>query len=181
MEEKIPQSHRQAEYILLKDDCRFPNNDLLPLLLYRETIARGGPLATEDLFSRNRWVNTWRNGIYTRHHYHSTAHEVLGVYRGSAIVQFGGEDGFVYEVRIGDVIVIPAGVAHKCLKRTASFKVVGAYPEGQMWDMCYGADGERPETDENIARVPVPQCDPVYGMNGPLIDLWSKNKRPAAE
>ncbi|WP_395712202.1 hypothetical protein [Reyranella sp.] len=26
----------------------------------------------------------------------------------------------------------------------------------------------------NIARVPIPDCDPVHGPDGPLTELWSK-------
>ena len=76
-------------------------------------------------------------------------------------------------VAAGDVVVIPAGVAHRRLRSTPDFGVVGAYPQGQRWDMCYGKKGERPGTDRNIARVPDPGTDPVYGGEGPLLELWS--------
>ena len=128
--------------------------------------------AVERLLNGNRWVRSWRNGVYSMHHYHSTAHEVLGVYSGTAQVQFGGEKGPQVDVQAGDVVVIPAGVAHKRLSSSQDFMVVGAYPEGQMWDMCYGREGERPETDRNISAVPNPQTDPVYGSTGPLLELW---------
>ncbi len=110
------------------------------------------------------------------HHYHSTAHEALGVYAGSARVQLGGESGPVFEIRAGDVVVIPAGVAHKRVASTAEFGVVGAYPDGQRPDMCYGSDGERPGTDENIRRVPAPRKDPVFGDEGPLLDVWMRRR-----
>jgi hypothetical protein len=64
-------------------------------------------------------------------------------------VQLGGERGVVQEVHPGDVIIIPAGVAHKNLGPTADFGVVGAYPEGQDWDINYGRPGERPRADNN--------------------------------
>jgi uncharacterized protein YjlB len=128
--------------------------------------------AVEAAFHRNGWGDSWRNGIYGTHHYHSTAHEALGVYAGSARVQLGGESGPVFEIRAGDVVVIPAGVAHKRLSSTADFAVVGAYPDGQRPDMCYGSSGERPRTEENIRRVPAPGKDPVFGDGGPLLDAW---------
>ena len=99
-------------------------------------------------------------------------HEVLGVYGGSAKVQFGGEDGIVHEIHQGDVILIPAGVAHRNLGSRDGFGVVGAYPEGQDWDMNYGRPGERPRADKNIARVPLPKMDPIYGLAGPLFEKW---------
>ncbi len=113
-----------------------------------------------------------RDGIYSYHHYHSTAHEVLGVYQGGATVQFGGEKGPAVSVAAGDVVVIPAGVAHKLLDVPGSLRVVGAYPAGQSWDMNYGREGERPAADRNIAAVPAPEQDPLYGAEGPLVELW---------
>src|SRR5207248_2277900 len=126
----------------------------------------------EQLFEANDWRGAWRNGIYDYHHYHSTTHEVLGVFRGSARVQLGGDEGVVYDIGPGDVIVIPAGVAHKSLGSSPDFGVVGAYPEGRSWDMNYGKPGERPRTDQTIAKVPLPSSDPLYGAAGPLLDQW---------
>ena len=161
--------------IALKDDGKIPNSKL-PLLLYQAATAlpQNDPAHVfEELFEDNGWSDSWRNGIYSYHHYHSTAHEVLGIYRGSAKVQLGGEDGVVEEVQAGDVIVIPAGVAHRNLGSSHDFGVVGAYPEGQDWDMNYGKSEERPRADQNIARVGLPRLDPVFGENGPLIEKWS--------
>lgn len=156
--------------IVLQDDGTFPNNPR-PLLLYVGAVP-ADPAAIESLFTTNDWPGAWRNGVYPYHHYHSTAHEALGVYGGSATVQFGGPDGSAVTIRAGDVAVIPAGVAHKCLESSADFRIVGAYPRGQSWDMCYGKAGERPAADRNIAVVPTPQKDPVLGDGGALLRLW---------
>lgn len=160
----------------LTDDGIFPNNPRLPLLVYREAVIlpRHDPAAIfEMLFAAHQWEGSWRNGIYGFYHYHSTAHEVLGVFRGHATVQFGGNQGVVLSVQAGDVVIIPAGVAHKNLGASRDFGVVGAYPCGQRWDVCYGKPGERPCAEQNIARVPMPDADPVYGSHGPLGDSWS--------
>ena len=160
---------------ILEDDGRFPNNGKLPLLVYQGILAlpQSNPAAVvESLFESNGWIGCWRNGIFGFHHYHSTAHEVLGVYNGSAQVQMGGDHGASLTVGCGDVIIIPAGVAHKNLGADSDFRVVGAYPLGQGPDMCYGKAGERPRADKNIAKVPLPQMDPVYAVDGPLAKHW---------
>lgn len=152
-----------------------PNNPECPLLIYRQAVdlPEHDPAATfEALFAENDWCESWRNGIYGFHHYHSTAHEVLGIYAGHATIQLGGDDGLIVEVNAGDAVVIPAGVGHKNLGSSPDFGVVGAYPAGRQWDMNYGKSGERPRADENIARVPRPDHDPLYGKNGPLIKHW---------
>ena len=61
-------------------------------------------------------------------HYHSNTHEALGVFRGSARLQFGGDDSAIAvqeEVKAGDVMVIPAGVGHKQLEGRDGFTMVG--------------------------------------------------------
>ena len=160
---------------LLTDDGTFPNSRL-PLLVYPKGILpTGSDLVTffETCFTGNGWPSAWRNGIYGFHHYHSTAHEVLGICRGQARVQMGGESGDILTVAAGDAVVIPAGVAHKNLGASGDFLVVGAYPRGQSWDMNDGSPGERPRTDENIRKVPLPAVDPVMGAAGPLTQCWN--------
>ena len=101
-------------------------------------------------------------------------HEKTGLRfaRGSATVHLGGEAGIRMVVKAGDVIVIPAGVGHKNLGSSADLLVVGAYPPGRRWDLCDGSPGERPQALKNLAAVPLPSTDPVFGVNGPLIEQW---------
>jgi uncharacterized protein YjlB len=157
------------------DDGVVPNNPTLPLLVYPGALDLPGAdpaAACEALFAANGWGGSWRDGIYPFPHYHSTAHEVLGICRGEAKVRFGGNAGIALTVRAGDVVVIPAGVGHQNLGASADFLVVGAYPRGQRWDLCRGAAEERPQVLDNIARVPLPAADPVYGADGPLVEHW---------
>ena len=165
----------QYQAYSLMDDGIFPNNADLPLIVLHQAFEaeRGIPPETiENLFQKNGWESAWRNGLFSFHHYHSTAHEALGVYSGWVKAQLGGPGGKVVTARIGDVIIIPAGVSHKNLDQSPEFSVVGAYPQGQSWDMQYGKPGERPGADQNIRRVPLPTSDPVYGPDGPLMQLW---------
>jgi uncharacterized protein YjlB len=159
---------------LLKDAGTIPNSRL-PVLIYQGALdlPKNDPAsAIEALIHANQWGDDWRNGIFTYHHYHSTAHEALLVFSGSAKVQLGGESGVIDTISAGDVIIIPAGVGHKNLGASSDFHVVGAYPPQQRVDMNYGKPGERPRTDENIARVSLPATDPVFGKTGPLVDHW---------
>jgi uncharacterized protein YjlB len=167
----------QPELLNFKDDGVFPNSPL-PLLFYRKVIAvnRKQPASiVEKSFAENDWTNTWRDGVYSFPHYHSTSHEVLGVYSGSANLQLGGPHGQNLEVHAGDVIVIPAGVAHQNINACEDFGVVGAYPDGRYWDLLRGLPGERPKADHNIAALPVPNKDPVYGAKGPLQQIWKSS------
>ena len=157
-----------------EDDGTFPNS-ALPLLYYRAAIAKedASPEAMEALFAAGGWPPAWRYTVYPYHHYHSTAHEVLGIASGSARLQLGGPKGRAFDVSAGDVIVIPAGVVHQQLSKSGDFLVVGGYPPGQRPDQFRGEPGDRPRADENIARVPLPKTDPVAGANGPLLTHWS--------
>ncbi|MFW6292556.1 MAG: cupin domain-containing protein [Spirochaetota bacterium] len=161
----------------LRDDGTVPNNDRCPLLVYPQAVtgieSRPDPAAAfEELFASNGWLGSWRNGVFPYHHYHSTAHEVLGCYSGSATVRLGGEDGVTQELRAGDAVLIPAGVAHKRLSGTSDFGVVGAYANGRSPDMNYAKPGEREAAVARIRDVPLPDRDPVHGADGPVSRHW---------
>ena len=159
------------EKLLFADDGVFPNSRW-PVLIYRGVLATPDAAAFERMFEANGWSSSWRNGLYAVHHYHSTAHEVLGLYGGRVNARLGGERGRSVTLMAGDVVVIPAGVAHKNDGASADFRVVGAYPVGTSPDMRYGKPGERPGTDRNIARVGLPPGDPVRGGTGAIALLW---------
>jgi uncharacterized protein YjlB len=171
---------RQAAKVavhLFEDDGGIPNNPELPFLIYEGALEVEGadPAAVcETLFAANGWGGSWRDGIYSFPHYHSTAHEVLGVCRGEARVRLGGGTSIETTVRAGDVVVIPAGGGHQNLGSSPDVLVVGAYPAGRDWDLCHGRPEERRRALENIARVPLPEADPLYGAEGPLVEHWLK-------
>lgn len=163
------------ETFLLTSDGTLPNNPKLPVILYRDviTLSPDEPEASmEDLFLGHGWDGVWRNGIFSYHHYHATAHEVLGIARGTVTVELGGDNGPLLELATGDVVVIPAGVAHRNVDSSNDYVVVGAYPPGQIWDINSGIEEDHPRVDESIAEVPLPTTDPVYGAEGPLVSLW---------
>jgi uncharacterized protein YjlB len=156
-----------------KDDGKIPNSKF-PLLIYKNVYSeeKADPEYIKSHFESHNWSNSWNNGVYDYHHYHSTSHEVMGVFSGYATLQFGGEKGEQVSVEEGDVIVIPAGIGHKRISASDDFGVIGAYPNGMDYDIKKGEEDERPEADDNIKKVPLPDNDPVYGKIEGLISLW---------
>jgi uncharacterized protein YjlB len=69
-------------------------------------------------------------------------------------------------------------VAHQNIGASPEFSVVGAYPDGRQWDLLRGLPGERPKSDRTIAALPIPDYDPIYGVDGPLRQIW-KSPRAA--
>ncbi len=165
----------QHRSFVFEDDGTYPNNAELPVIVLPQAFAAAptvDPATIETVFEQNGWDSAWRNGLFAFHHYHSTVHESLGIYAGWVKARLGGPGGETLTARAGDVLVIPAGVSHKNLGQSADFRVVGAYPRGQSWDMMYGKPGERPQADDAIRNVPLPAADPVFGKTGPLMRLW---------
>ena len=87
-------------------------------------------------------------------------------------MKLGGPTGDTVQLKAGDVVVIPAGVAHKLESASQDFLVVGAYPPGQDFDTMSGADGEREMAMVNLEKVGLPSTDPVGGDEGPLLEKW---------
>ncbi|KXL49514.1 hypothetical protein M433DRAFT_75170 [Acidomyces richmondensis BFW] len=147
-----------------------------PLLIYRSVFIPATASAShieQHLRDVGVVVPQWRYTMYSTSHFHSTSHEVLGIADGRARLCFGHEDNpeKVEEiVSKGDLVIIPAGVSHRLLHDIeGGFEMVGCYPKGYNWDMCYGKNGERTKV-ENIKNLPWFTKDPVYGHEGPAIN-----------
>jgi uncharacterized protein YjlB len=167
------------EDYLFADDGRVPNNPRLPAIVYRCALTTGADAAARcaALFARNGWTGAWKNGVYPHHHYHSSAHEVLGIVHGYVRVRLGGKGGRTVELRAGDVVVIPAGVAHRNEGASPDLLVVGGYPHGQKPDMRGPDATDRAGVALQIAGVPLPAGDPVYGSAGLLRERWRAAER----
>ncbi|OMF88404.1 cupin domain-containing protein [Paenibacillus sp. FSL R7-0273] len=159
------------ETFTLPQDGLLPNNPALPVIVYTGAL-RNHPERTEQLFNDNGWLNSWQNGVFSYHHYHSNAHEVLGVMSGTASLQLGGDAGRTLEVSAGDVLVLPAGTAHKLLHSSTGFRVAGAYPGGADYNTRLAEPDDLAAALQEIAEVPLPDSDPVYGKAGPLLEAW---------
>jgi uncharacterized protein YjlB len=167
---------RKAHAMMFKDDGAIPNNPKLPFILYRSPVrlahAPDPAAVLEELFESNGWRDSWRDGIYDYLHYHSATHEVLGIARGHARVRFGARMGKIIALRPGDVAILPAGTGHQRVFASRDLLVVGAYPPAGKYDECKGSSEEHERALRSIPKVRLPAKDPVYGADGPLVDLW---------
>lgn len=159
-----------------KENKPFPNSPL-PVLYYPKAVANlinepDPAQSVLDLFEKNGYTNGWVNGIFSYHHFHSNTHEVLACIAGEATVQIGGPDTQHYSFSEGDVLLLPAGVAHKRVAASQNFRIVGAYPEGLEPDMQKGRGENYKSIKQAITSVPLPKKDPVEGANGAVANYW---------
>jgi uncharacterized protein YjlB len=157
-----------------QDDGLVPNS-ALPLLIYKGAVnveSGDSEEAIEGLFGANGWGDMWRNGVYHYLHYHATVHEALGVARGEARIQFGGDRGEAIHVAAGDVAILPAGTGHECLFASHDLSIVGAYPPGSIMHVCRPTPENYQAALKAIPQVGRPATDPVRGTDGPLVKLW---------
>jgi uncharacterized protein YjlB len=165
----------KVESFTLDGDERFINS-AHPVRVYRGVLAQRQVTVTpavdtaseaaaafEALFARHGWPPAWRAGLYTVHHYHSTAHEVLGIFSGWVKARLGGEAGMLVTLRAGDALLLPAGVAHCNEGQSSDFCAVGAYPRGMQPDMRYGRESERAVDLKRLAALPAHVPDPIFG------------------
>jgi uncharacterized protein YjlB len=148
-----------------------PNNEALPVVIYTDVfVGHDGEDDFEQLFARNGWTAIWRNGVFDYDHYHTGAHEALGVTAGTATLRIGGPEGKLINVKAGDCLVLPAGTGHRRMRSSDDFVVVGAYPPGQSADIQTRT--ATPEQLENIKELARPESDPIEGRGGYLLKAW---------
>ncbi|NDE90083.1 MAG: cupin [Alphaproteobacteria bacterium] len=168
----------EPEVLYLREAEDAPNNSVLPVLIYRAIVksnVKNKAEAFEKHFAENEWSGVWRDTVYTHRHFHSNAHEALGFAKGGAKIELGGAQGKVIIFKAGDLLVLPAGTAHRRVAGSRNLSVVGAYPKGQgHYNMCRTMDECR-DAKHKIADVALPVADPFYGKDGPLMRAWQKN------
>ncbi|KAF5121862.1 putative protein YjlB [Metarhizium anisopliae] len=181
----------QCYYLSPNSDA--PNNPL-PVLHYRGVL----PLeATEDMATKFLTANTWEKrgawGHIGIRHFHPNTHEcygttvstleaedvgrliLAGIVSGRSTMLLGKiNDGTGVHVQVqrGDVIVLPAGTAHSSIESTPDYFYIGVYPRRHpRW---VNEHGKTPATHfrSTIRAVEMPEEDPVYGKDGPLLKLW---------
>lgn len=173
-----------AVAVLLPQQLFFMGDGQVPNSRYPVLVYRGVPLGSDDrasafeeLFAAHQWSPLWRSSVFDYHHYHSTAHETLGVVSGVARLKLGGEKGEELTLQAGDALVLPAGTGHCCIEASEDFCVVGAYPHGQEdYDLQRADPATYVASQRRIAEVPMPFADPVAGTDGTLMHSWPKQE-----
>ncbi|KAI9375489.1 hypothetical protein BJX61DRAFT_531558 [Aspergillus egyptiacus] len=163
-----------------------PNNPL-PILHYQNVLPQP---RTEDgvtkFLTANKWEKRGTWGPIWQSHFHPNSHECYGVFQGSSTLLLGaaGDDGtsdvgLRVTVHAGDVVVLPAGTGHSSVESTVDYRYIGVYPTGcPRWRNEFGTRRiDSKSFRDEIAGVGFPEEDPVYGKNGPLIQLWSRPVR----
>jgi uncharacterized protein YjlB len=175
MEKRANTNPHIRSFVLTKNKY-FPNNKL-PVLIYKKVLNlpkqknKAADLVQQE-FLQHGWSNSWRNGIYDFHHYHSNTHECLGIAMGEATVILGGPNGRRVKLEQGDVLILPAGVGHKCTVKSEDFLCVGAYPQDKDYDTNLGKEEEYEKAVERISSLSIPSKDPVFGEQGFLKAYW---------
>ncbi|KAI9705865.1 MAG: hypothetical protein M1836_005271 [Candelina mexicana] len=191
----------QPETYTLHPTPHVPNSPL-PVLLYRSALPPNPTASnTRVALENNGWLQGGVFKTVTAHHYHSVTHECYAIFRGSSKLLLGrgplddAEGAVEVDVRAGDVIVLPAGVAHCSLSSEGDYEYLGLYPKVRViqikidgmsviaseqgsppWDnnFCKAGPDETEEKARACRNVPLPDYDPVFGVGGPLVDIWSQ-------
>ena len=121
---------RKPLSLIFADDGIIPNNPRFPVIIYRSAVKVSGSrfdpaVVIDTLFETNGWDRSWRDTVYDFVHYHSQIHEVMGVARGTATLEFGGVKGRKVRSRRA---MLPScrGTGHRLIEASRSFLVIGA-------------------------------------------------------
>ncbi|WQF88074.1 Putative uncharacterized protein YjlB [Colletotrichum destructivum] len=192
MPHSSPATPPQPEQYIVRPTAHCPNN-FLPVLVYRGVLPEPhNEETTSTYLQRYGWVKKGTWGTITTKHFHPNTHECYGIFQGDSELVFGegGGDtsgtGARCFVRAGDVVVVPAGVAHASVTQERKleeggdggerYRYIGVYPEGApKWRNEYGKKPlvDNRELAEEVSYVPVPDKDPISGLGGPLVQIWT--------
>jgi len=106
-------------YPIKRSTSHVPNSKL-PVLIYRSALPFPyTPEAVCSTIEPNDWLKGGVFKHYPTHHFHSVTHECYAAFKGHSRLLLGRgpldpetENDLVVELREGDAIILPAGVAH---------------------------------------------------------------------
>ena len=116
----MPSPIRSPETFYIKASTPHVPNSPLPVLIYRSALPDNPtPESTCSTIEPNDWLMGGVFKHYGAHHFHSVTHECYAVSKGCSRLLLGRgpldeelEDDLVVDLKEGDAIVLPAGVAH---------------------------------------------------------------------
>ena len=163
----------EPQLIRFEDGATVPNNPDLPVVLVRGAMPGRSAAEIRARFEEMGWQGTWTWTVFDYHHFHPDAHEALCCASGWADILLGGPEGRLVRVEAGDLAVLPAGTGHRRMASSPDFQMCGSYPPGQSNFLTL-----REEPDalarhlKTIRSVGLPDSDPVFGPEGPLMKAW---------
>ena len=125
-------------YYIKRSTPHVPNSPHgFPVLIYRSAVPTDATSASVcKIIEPNNWLKGGVFKHYGAHHFHSVTHECYAVFKGHSTLLLGrgpldpaDEDDLVVDLKEGDAIVLPAGVAHCSLESSQDYEYVGLYPK----------------------------------------------------
>jgi hypothetical protein len=92
---KLERGMKSPRRIFFEKASDVPNSKL-PVLVFRGALSLTTPAKARrfrEAFTRNGWAGIWTDTIYDYTHFHSNAHEVLGIAEGKVTIILGGAEG----------------------------------------------------------------------------------------
>jgi uncharacterized protein YjlB len=131
------------KYFIKRSTPHVPNSPL-PVLIYRSALPlHPTPVSTCEAIEPNNWLKGGVFKHYGAHHFHSVTHECYAVFKGSSRLLLGrgpldpvDEHDLIVDLKPGDAIVLPAGVAHCSLSSSEDYEYVGLYPKVCLVARC---------------------------------------------
>ena len=136
----MPSAVSPPERYFVKRSTPHVPNSPLPVLIYRTALPTdANPTSVCEIIEPNNWLKGGIFKHYGAHHFHSVTHECYAVFKGRSTLLLGrgpldpaDEDDLVVNLKEGDAIVLPAGVAHCCLESSPDYEYVGLYPKVRL-------------------------------------------------
>jgi uncharacterized protein YjlB len=162
-----------VEAIGIAPDGEIPNSHL-PLLVARDALPTDARTAAKArrLIENAGWTGTWTYTVFPFWHFHTAGHEVLACISGEALIGFGGDGGPRIWMRVGDAVLIPAGVGHRRFEGGDGFQVCGGYPPGQSGEIVRPGELNADAIREALGRLSLPTTDPLTGERDGLLVYW---------
>jgi len=152
----------------------------LPVLVYRSCLpSNPTTLGVTSFLEPNRWINSGAVNLPT------TPHQCLAVLKGYNRLLLGkgpfqqetyggvtaGTGSLAVDLYERDVLVLPAGVLQHSVLSHGSYEHIVFYPKEDKNPGFHEATAEEDQT-AHVKQVLLPDRDPIFGVNGPLVEIW---------